>query len=71
MRISSPRVISECSYGIDIPTKDELIASNKTDKEIADIIGATSLRYLDVVDIEKYFNKPLCTGCFTGKYIEW
>ena len=71
IRISSPKVISECYYGIDIPTKNELIGCNKTEKEIAEIIGAKSLRYLNVEDIENYFNRPLCTGCFTGKYIEW
>lgn len=73
VRISSPRVVSQCYFGIDIPTKDELIAVKHSDEEIANIIGAKNIRYLDVNVIEKYLNKSLCLGCFTGNYplLEW
>ncbi len=70
--ISSPPVISPCYYGIDTPTKEELIASNKTIEEIRDYIGADSLHYLSLEGMinaaNKYKQKGFCTACFTGNY---
>mgnify|MGYP002230782208 FL=1 len=48
MRISSPPFISECYFGTDIPSKEQLIAHNRTVEEINDVIGADSLGYLKV-----------------------
>src|SRR5437868_5191175 len=48
VRISCPPTISPCFYGVDTPSKKELIASNKTVEEIRDYIGADSLGYLSV-----------------------
>ena len=42
MRISSPPFISECYFGTDIPSKEQLIAHNRTVEEINDVIGADS-----------------------------
>ena len=74
MRISSPPTTDPCFYGVDTPSKDKLIAANKTIQEICDYIEADSLAYLNEelllrsvnssVEEEKY-----CTACFTGKYI--
>ena len=46
MRISCPPTISPCYYGVDTPTRSQLIAATKTVDEIRDYIGADSLAYL-------------------------
>ena len=68
LRISSPPVISPCFYGIDIPTKEELLAHNNTEDEITKILGITSLRYLDYSEMSKMFKSNICGCCFNGKY---
>lgn len=70
LRISSPPVTNPCYYGIDIPTKTELLAHNRTTTEIADILGITSLRYLDYTEMSSIFDNKICGSCFTGKYNE-
>ena len=72
VRISAPPFVSPCYYGVDIDSKDKLIACKHTIDEIKDIIGADSLGYLgrDVVESiaanEKC--KGLCCACFDGCY---
>ena len=70
--ISSPPVVSPCYYGIDTPTKEELIAANKSVDEIRDYIGADSLHYLSLEGMlnaaNKFKQKGFCTACFTGDY---
>ena len=69
MRISCPPIISPCFYGIDFPSPNELIAHNKTVKEIADFIKVDSLGYLShdgMLSVMK--EHSFCTACFTGKY---
>ena len=69
IRIVSPPVVSECYYGIDIPTKKELIASDMTVEEIKTYIGCDSLEYLDIKQMVALLpNKNACTSCFTGQY---
>ncbi len=71
VRISSPPFISPCFFGVDIDSKDRLIACKKTVKEIAVSINADSLGYLsaeNVVKIAPNAKCGFCTGCFTGKY---
>lgn len=65
VRIGSPPVTDTCSFGIDIPTKQELAASKTTVDEIKTLIGADSLRYLDVDELGEG-----CKKCF-GKDFEW
>ncbi|MCD4780185.1 MAG: amidophosphoribosyltransferase [Candidatus Omnitrophica bacterium] len=70
MRISCPPIAWPCFYGIDFPSKQELIASNKTVQEIADYIKVDSLAYLSLEGMlsvmkEKY---SFCHACFTGTY---
>jgi len=72
MRISSPPVIFPCFYGIDTPCKEQLIASNYSEDEIAKILGAESLKYLSIDALNKVVEnkiKDFCTACFTGRYI--
>ncbi|MFQ5633389.1 MAG: amidophosphoribosyltransferase, partial [bacterium] len=71
VRISSPPIISPCYYGMDFPTKKELIANNMTVEEIRQYIGANSLRYLTMEGLLKsvpYDRGGYCTACFSGDY---
>ena len=71
MRISSPPFISECFFGTDIDSKENLIANKHSVEEIAKIIGVDSLGFLStdsVVKIAENAGCDFCSGCFTGKY---
>lgn len=73
MRVSCPPLRHPCFYGIDFPTKKELIASRHSIKEVRDFIGLDSLRYLSVEGMLKSMllpKKEFCTACFTGNYPE-
>lgn len=70
MRISCPPIKSPCFYGIDFPSAEELIAANKTVKEIAEFIQVDSLEYLSregMLSVVKNAGN-FCDACFTGKY---
>ncbi len=69
MRISAPPFLHPCYYGTDIDSEDNLIACHHTPAEIAQIIGADSLRYLPVESLSELVgNKNYCNACFTGEY---
>lgn len=69
LRIGCPKIISPCYYGIDMATKKELIASNKTEEEIGKAIGVDSIGYLSLEGLVKAIGrKDLCLACVTGKY---
>ncbi|MCX8084845.1 MAG: amidophosphoribosyltransferase [Calditerrivibrio sp.] len=69
MRISSPPTKFPCFYGIDTPTRKELIASTHTIDEIRKYITADSLGYLSIQGMyECVKNLPFCDACFTGDY---
>jgi amidophosphoribosyltransferase len=71
LRISSPPVAWPCFYGIDMATRDELIAANSTVEEIRQTVGATSLAYLSLEGLERAIGQPAgrqCRACFTGEY---
>ncbi len=71
MRVGCPPIKSKCKLGIDMPTDEELIASNKTVEEIRKAIGADSLKYLSIEDLIEAIGleeSNLCMGCLTGKY---
>lgn len=69
VRIASPPVISECYFGIDIPTKDELIYNHySSEKELSTYYCVDSFKYLDVNYFVKQYSSEVCTSCFTGKY---
>jgi amidophosphoribosyltransferase len=70
MRITSPPIIAPCYYGIDTPTKGELIAANKTVDEIRKYIGADSLGYLSIENLMESVegNGRFCSACFTDRY---
>ncbi|MCX8034088.1 MAG: amidophosphoribosyltransferase [Thermodesulfovibrio sp.] len=70
MRISSPPTIGPCFYGIDTPTRQELIASSHKIEEIRKYITADSLGYLSIEGLKKIIpNSDLyCMACFNCKY---
>ncbi|HBF12872.1 MAG TPA: amidophosphoribosyltransferase [Deltaproteobacteria bacterium] len=74
MRISSPPTTWPCYYGIDTPTRKELIAASKSVEEIRQFINADSLSYLSTEALY-WFEKQkprewFCDACFTGEYPE-
>jgi amidophosphoribosyltransferase len=72
MRISCPPTISPCFYGVDTPSKRQLIAANKSIEEIREYIGADSLAYLSLEGLKVACGEgektTYCTACYTGKY---
>ena len=77
LRISSPPTSWPCYYGIDTPSRQELIASTKTNQEIADFVGADSLAYLSLEGLHQAVKalRPdhdsgngYCDACFSGNY---
>jgi amidophosphoribosyltransferase len=71
VRISCPPTVSPCFYGIDTPTKKELIAANRSVEEIREFIGADSLAYLSFAGLKSSVEADApqyCTACFTGNY---
>ena len=71
VRISSPPYRFPCYYGIDTSSKGELIAANRKEEEIRAAIGADTLRFLELQDLEDVLGAKvgnLCTACFTGQY---
>ena len=71
MRISCPPTLSPCFYGIDTPTKKELIASSHTVEEICKYIEADSLAYLSLRGLMRAVGdkgNEFCTACYTGQY---
>ncbi|MGA1987110.1 MAG: amidophosphoribosyltransferase [Candidatus Sulfotelmatobacter sp.] len=72
MRISCPPTISPCYYGVDTPSKKQLIAANKSVSEIRDYIGADSLAYLSLEGLKKACGEgekiSYCSACYTGNY---
>ena len=72
VRISCPPTISPCFYGVDTPSKNQLIAANKSVEQIREYIKADSLAYLSLEGLRKAAGEGeepfYCTACYTGKY---
>lgn len=71
MLISSPPTTDPCFYGIDTPSKGELIASSHSVDEIRKYIGADTLGYLSTKGLYWFEKNPgewFCDACFTGNY---
>jgi amidophosphoribosyltransferase len=71
VRISCPPTISPCYYGVDTPTREELIASSNTPEEICKFLGADSLGYVSLANLKQAVNDTkddYCTSCYTGVY---
>jgi amidophosphoribosyltransferase len=71
VRISCPPTISPCFYGVDTPSRSELIAATHTLDEIQRYLEADSLRYLSLEGLLASVNShrsAYCTSCYTGRY---
>jgi amidophosphoribosyltransferase len=71
MRICAPPIRYPCFFGVDMATRGELIAAQKSVPEICRLIGADSLGYLSVEGLIKAVGLPrenFCLACFTGDY---
>lgn len=76
IRIVSPKVIFPCLYGIDIPTKKELIMNKFTEGELSNELKIKSINFLKLDELNnclmKVYNKNLdnfCLSCFNGNYL--
>lgn len=76
-RIASPPIISPCYYGIDMPTREELIGAAKTVPEIGRHLGVDSIGYLSLEGMREAVGavgsavgaaSTFCTACWTGDY---
>jgi amidophosphoribosyltransferase len=71
MRISCPPTVSPCHYGVDTPTKLELIGARNSIEQIREFIGADSLGYLSLENLRDAVedtDSKFCTSCYTGVY---
>jgi amidophosphoribosyltransferase len=71
LRISCPPTVSPCFYGVDTPTKRELIAANNTVEEIRKFVEADTLGYLSLSALRQAVNDEkleYCYACYTGDY---
>ncbi|MCX6634247.1 MAG: amidophosphoribosyltransferase, partial [Acidobacteria bacterium] len=72
LRVSCPPTVSPCFYGVDTPTKKELIAANNTVEEIRKFVEADSLGYLSLSALRTAVGDDrkceYCYACYTGDY---
>ncbi|WP_440989384.1 amidophosphoribosyltransferase [Haloarchaeobius baliensis] len=71
MRIGAPPIVAPCYMGIDMATREELIAANRDVDDIREAIEADSLSYLSIDAVADALNRSradLCLGCVTGEY---
>ena len=71
LRISAPPIRYGCNYGVDMSAREEMVAHNRTEQEIAEHIGADSLAYLSMDGVYEAVGTPAevhCDACFTGNY---
>lgn len=71
LRISSPAILHPCYYGIDMSTRQEMIAADRTPGEVAREVGADSLAYLSLAGVYRALSaspRDYCDACFSGSY---
>ncbi len=72
LRISSPPIKHPCFYGMNFPTREELVAHQRSNDEICKYLGADSLKYLSLEGMVNAMpseqGQKYCTACFSGKY---
>ncbi|MDK9701053.1 MAG: amidophosphoribosyltransferase [bacterium] len=71
IRVASAPIYYPCPYGMDFPTREELIANHRNPDEIAELVGADSLKYLSFEGMLNAAPSPgsgYCSACFSGKY---
>src|SRR5690606_18246122 len=71
LRISAPPIKHPCHYGVDMHTREEMVAHERTPAEVAAEVGADSLAYLSIDGVYEAVGTPRahhCDACFTGEY---
>jgi amidophosphoribosyltransferase len=71
MRISAPPIKHPCHYGIDMSTREEMIAHGRTTEEVAAELGCDSLHYLSLAGVYEAVGATRdthCDACFSGQY---
>jgi amidophosphoribosyltransferase len=71
VRIGCPPIIAPCYYGVDMKSRDQFVATNRSVEEIADLITADSLGYISMEGLVEALEMPesdLCLACVNGKY---
>jgi amidophosphoribosyltransferase len=71
VRVGCPPIRAPCYFGIDMKDRRQLVAHNRTEEEVASLIGADSVRYISIpglVDSIGLKAEELCLGCLTGRY---
>ncbi|MSP79097.1 MAG: amidophosphoribosyltransferase [Dehalococcoidia bacterium] len=71
MRVCAPPIMWPCHFGVDMATRRELLAANKSLEEIRKFINADTLGYLSLEALYKAIGRPragFCDACFSGKY---
>ncbi len=71
MRISAPPIVNPCHYGIDMSTREEMIAHDRTTEEVAAELGCDSLHYLSLEGVYEAIEADAnthCDACFSGRY---
>jgi len=71
MRISAPPIKHPCHYGIDMSTREEMIAHGRSTAEVAAELGCDSLHYLSLAGVYEAIRgtrETHCDACFTGEY---
>ena len=70
LRLGSPPITGPCHYGIDTPTREELIAATHSIEEIREFLGVDSLGYLSLDGMLRAAGKDtgFCHACFSGSY---
>ena len=71
MRISAPPIKHPCHYGVDMSTREEMIAHGRTVEQVAEELGADSLHYLSLEGVYEAVGATRathCDACFSGDY---
>ena len=71
MRVACPPLVCPCFYGVDFPTKEELLASSRSMDEIREFLGVDSIGYLSLDGLLDCMSMPAdnyCTACWSGQY---
>lgn len=71
VRIGCPPIIAPCYYGVDMKSRDQFVATNRSVEEIAELITADSLGYISMAGLVEALDLPesdLCLACVNGKY---
>ncbi len=71
VRVGCPPIRAPCYFGVDMKARRELVANDREEPEIAEVVGADSIRYLSMDGLVQSIGMPaeqLCLGCLTGRY---